>query len=288
MLGLPWLASSMAAEPAPPGAEPHQVRVPHNISTPDPQLAYIQRIVRLALARVDKSWEVSPVDLEMAQTRSMLELVAGKSPVDLMWTVTDRQREASGLIPIRLPVDRGLMGWRLLLVRADDLPRWKSLGSLEELRQRLAGQGHDWPDTAILRANKLPVATSTGYDALFRMLLAHRFDYFPRSILEIDGELANNRHPRLAIVPDLMLLYPTAAYLFVSPRRPALAQALQLGMEAAIADGSFQRLHREQYGALLRAHPVAAHRVLHLSNPLLPAGMPLHRRELWQQPGEHS
>lgn len=270
------------------GAQPPAeiVRVPRHISMPDPQLNYVSRVVELALAHAGGRFDIQPTPLDMAQGRTLVELAAGHSPVDLMWTVTDRQREASGLLPVRIPIDRGLMGWRLLLVRRKELAQWREVRSLADLRPRLAGQGHDWPDTTILRANGLQVGTSSVYEALFRMLAAGRIDYFPRSILEIDAEMAGNRHPELAIAPELMLHYPAAAYLFVSPTRPELAATLKTGLEAAVADGSFQRLHREFYGPVLKAHPIVPERVLKLSNPLLPAETPLQRRELWLQPGE--
>ncbi|KQW43395.1 MULTISPECIES: ABC transporter substrate-binding protein [unclassified Roseateles] len=262
------------------------VRLPRHISMPDPQLDYVRRLVELALARAGSKLEIRPVALDMAQGRTLVELATGNSPIDLMWTVTDRERESSGLLPVRIPIDRGLMGWRLLLVRRGELAQWARVRSLQDLRGRLAGQGHDWPDTTILRANGLQVGTSSGYQALFRMLAAGRVDYFPRSILEIDAEMAGGRHPELAIAPGLMLHYPAAAYLFVSPHRPELAAALKAGLEVAVAEGSFQRLHRERYGAALKAHPIAPGRVLKLSNPLLPRETPLQRRELWLQPGE--
>ncbi|MFG6460952.1 substrate-binding periplasmic protein [Roseateles sp. DXS20W] len=281
-LALPLLLAggTLPAQPA------DAVRLPRHISMPDPQLAYVRRLVELALARAGSRLEVRPVDLDMAQGRTLVELASGRSPVDLLWTVTDRHREASGLLPVRIPIDRGLMGWRLLLVRRNELAQWAHVRSLSALAGRLAGQGHDWPDTTILRANGLRVGTSSVYEALFRMLAAGRIDYFPRSILEVDAELAGGRHPDLAIVPDLMLHYPAAAYLFVSPTRPELAAELRAGLEAAVADGSFQRLHREQYAAVLKAHPVTAQGVLKLSNPLLPAETPVQRRELWLQPGD--
>jgi hypothetical protein len=203
-----------------------------------------------------------------------------------MWTMTDRERESSGALPVRIPIDRGLMGWRVLLVRRADLPAWARLRGLAELKQRVAGQGHDWPDTAILRANGLQVSTSSGYDALFRMLASGRFDYFPRAVFEVDAELAGGRHRELAVVPNLMLHYPAAAYLFVSPRRPELAELLRAGLEKAVAEGSLQQLHLAHFGALIKAHPVSRERVLKLQNPLLPPQTPLHRRELWLQPGE--
>jgi hypothetical protein len=279
-----WLLATLGAGAS--RADPLLARLPQHISAPDPQLPYVQRLITVALARAGSRRVVRLVPLEMAQGRSLVELANGASPVDMMWTVTDHQREATGLIPLRIPIDRGLMGWRLLLVREQDLPRWPADLPPGELRQRLAGQGHDWPDAAILRANGMPVATSSGYDALFRMLLAKRFDYFPRSILEIDAELKAHRNAGLVIAPGLMIHYPAAAYLFVSPRQRELAQELLAGLEATIADGSFQQLHREHFGPLLRAHPIGRDRVLKLSNPLLPPETPLQRRELWLQPGE--
>lgn len=282
LLGLPLLL----AGPALRAQADESVRLPRHISMPDPQLGYVRRVVELALSHVGSRLEIRHVDLDMTQGRTLIELAAGHSPVDLMWTMTDIQREGSGLLPVRIPIDRGLLGWRLLLVRRGELAQWQRVRSLDDLRQRLAGQGHDWPDTTILRANGLQVGTSSVYEALFRMLAARRIDYFPRSILEIDAELAGGRHPELAVAPGLMLHYPAAAYLFVSPTRPELAAELKAGLEAAIAAGSFQRLHREFYGGLVKAHPVSPSRVLRLSNPLLPPETPVQRRELWLQPGE--
>ena len=57
-------------------------------------------------------------------------------------------------------------------MRQSDLPQWRRVRSRAELGQRVGGQGHDWPDTAILRANGLQIGTSSSYEALFRMLTA--------------------------------------------------------------------------------------------------------------------
>lgn len=275
-------SGSSTADPTRDGA----VVLPRHLSAIDPQLNYVKQLVDLALTKAGRRRELRFFDLEMAQGRSLAELSMGQSAFDLMWTVTDLQRERSGLIPVRFPIDRGLMGWRLLLVRKREEAQWRAVRSLQALRQRVAGQGHDWPDTAVLKANRLPVATSSHYDALFRMLSVGRFDYFPRSILEVDAELAGNAHPDLCIAPDLMLHYPTAAYLFVSPRRPGLAADLTRGLDVAAADGSFQSLHQLYYGPLLRAHAGARRHVIRLDNPLLPPETPLTRKALWLQPDQ--
>src|SRR4051812_34419769 len=96
LLSLPLL---LAARPlmAQPG-EP--VRLPRHITMPDPQLVYVRRIVELALNRGGNRPTIQPVDLDMTQGRTLVELAAGHAPIDLMWTMTDTQREASGLLPV--------------------------------------------------------------------------------------------------------------------------------------------------------------------------------------------
>ena len=261
------------------------VTLPRHTSSQDPQLAYVADLVRLAYSKLGESIQLRFALLEMQQSRSLAELLTSQSSFDLMWSVTNQEREQSGLRVIRVPIDRGLMGWRLLMVRAADLPKWQDVKSLADLRRFVAGQGHDWPDTAILKANNLPVVTSTDYAALFRMLKVGRFDYFPRSIMEADSELAGRRHPELAIVPDLMICYPTATYLFTSPSKEELAGDLERGLQAAAADGSFQRLFRQYFGDLIGAHPVRGGRVFGLQNPLLPPEAAADRLDLRLRPG---
>lgn len=261
------------------------VTLPRHILNQDPQLAYVAELVRLAYSKLGESIQLRFALLEMQQSRSLAELMTSQSSFDVMWSVTNQEREQSGLRVIRVPIDRGLMGWRLLIVRAADLPRWQAVKALADMRRFIAGQGHDWPDTAILKANNLPVVTSTDYAALFRMLKVGRFDYFPRSIMEADSELAGRRHPELAIVPNLMISYPAAAYLFVSPSKEELASDLERGLQAAAADGSFQRLFRQYFGDLIDAHPVRDGRVFMLQNPLLPPEAAADRLHLRLRPG---
>ena len=80
-------------------------------------------------------------------------------------------------------------------------------------------------------------ATMDGYGS-------SRFDYLPRAILEVDAELAGHVHPELVIVPDVLLHYPAAAYLFVSPRRPELAEELLLHSTPELPDLELVNLAR--------------------------------------------
>lgn len=259
--------------------EPATVVYPRHLPAQDSQVHYFVELMQLALQHGPRRYELHPTRTEMVQSRALLELASPRPGLDVFWTMNDAQRE-DALLPIRIPLERGLIGWRLLLVRRADAQAYAPL-TLPALARRQAGQMNDWPDTRILRANGLAVQTSSHYQGLFEMLAQGRIDYFPRSILEIDAELQAYGEGRLAVASGLMLHYPAALYLYVRPSRPQLAADLTLGLEALVANGTLERLARRQFGAMLARHQVAQRRVLRLHNPLLGQHTPLQRKALW-------
>ncbi|MCJ8274847.1 MAG: hypothetical protein MJK04_36275, partial [Psychrosphaera sp.] len=118
--------------------------------------------------------------------------------LDVLWTVTTIAREQE-VLPIRIPLIKGLLGYRFFIIRQADKAKFKAVNGLKQLRKLTAGQGHDWPDTEILRANQLKVVTGTTYLGLFGMLKAKRFDYFPRSINEAWMEAAHHQDQGLML-----------------------------------------------------------------------------------------
>ncbi len=48
-----------------------------------------------------------------------------------------------------------------------------------------------------------------------------------------------------------------------------------------IADGSFEQMFQQQYGAMIRKSALHERRVIDLVNPVLPARLPLERKILW-------
>lgn len=277
-----WLLGvSMPGQASP--ADPLTVIYPLHQGGDDPQLPLMLALLRLGLERSGKPYRLQRARLQMVQGRGLRELAEGSSALDLLWTMSSREREAM-LLPVRIPLDKGLLGWRLPLIRSEDAARWRGISDLAALRTLWACQGHDWPDVEILRANGLPVGTSSDYEGLFRMLRAKRVDYFPRSILEIDTELAAHRDMGLAIAPHVLLHYPTASYFFINQRQPQLAADLLRGLELAVADGSFDKLFYAYHGGALARHDLRERLMLELHNPLLPEATPLHRKELWHSP----
>lgn len=248
----------------------------------DQRFYYPAAVLDLALERSGIDYELEPNTRRIQQQRAMHEVARG-GELDVMWTMTSRQREAL-LRPVRIPLYRGLIGLRLPLVTADNEHLLADVDSRETLREYRAGQGFSWPDVSILQANDLPVVTGPDYQQLFPMLRAGRFDYFPRSILEIWAEADTHADDGIVVSPHLALRYPAAVYFFVAPDNDALAEALETGLERAIADGSFEALFEEWYGDALERARLDSRVILDLDNPLLPEQTPLEREALWFRP----
>ena len=246
----------------------------------EPQWRYLHALMKLAAEHSGTDYEFLESQERMTQARVVRELAGGTGRVDLAWTMTSIEREAL-MLPVRIPVDRGLIGHRIAFVRREHAERWAGLTSIEQLKRYTAGQGHDWPDTDILRANGLPVQTATRYEQLFDMLRRGRVDYFPRAVFEVDDEASGALGQNLVIEPHVLIRYPTASYLFVRPDRPQLAADLTRGLEAAVADGSMQRLFQSHFGDLIARHRLAQRVQFTLRNPVLPPATPLYRPALW-------
>lgn len=235
-------------------------------------------LLQLALDKSGRSYRVQPSPLRMQQNRALIELASDSGRIDVVGTVTSREREAA-MLPIRIPLTRGLIGWRLALVDGQHADLLRDVRSVADLRAFSAGQGQDWPDLRILRHSGLTVAPVKVYHNLFGLLQAGRIDWAPRSVNEIWAEAA--AHPGLAVDPYLVLRYPSADYFFVRKQNGALAEDIRRGLEAALADGSFERLFFQHYGPLIRKARLEQRRLISLPNPLLTPDTPLARKELW-------
>ena len=152
---------------------------------------------------------------------------------------------------------------------------------MSDFKQLTAGQLHSWSDTKVLESNNIHVEKGSRYEGLFSMLEQGRFDYFPRSVLEVRGEYEKNKSLDIAIDPYSVIHYPTAYYFYVSKEKTTLAEDIYLGLEKSIADGSFEMIFSEYYGDIVARVGSEKRYVFQLKNPYLPPLTPLKRKELW-------
>ena len=232
-------------------------------------------------------YSIKPWREPMSVQHMVQELATPCGHINVIARATDRELEAR-FQPIRIPIDRGLMGMRLLLVRKADLHRFAAVRTLEDLRRLSAGQAAGWVDAEVLVAAGISVVETQRPENLMGMLEAGRFDFFPRAVDEAAREYDANRkaRPGIVIEPTLMLRYPLPRYFFV--RRDAegdkLAARISEGMEKMVRDGSLAALFRQHKGPLVERAHIPKRRIIELPNPDLPRETPLKRGELWYQP----
>lgn len=241
--------------------------------------SYLKKLLALALERSGASYKLEPVNLTpLTENRSIHYVKSGKYSIH--WLNTSEQLE-NQLLPIRIPLFKGLIGWRLLLIRKSDVDLLKQVETIEELRKFKILQGDDWPDTPILKKNGFDVVTSTDFATLAKMLGRGRGDIFPRSITEVWEELNYYGDLNLTVEQNLVLYYPAAYYFFVDKNNFALRNAVQKGLNAAIADGSFDILFNEYFGDVVNRANLSGRKILSLPNSYMSDKTPLEKKELW-------
>ena len=248
--------------------EPLRVSIPQLSPSSQEHASYFPQLLRLALEKTrasDGSFEIQHYEQPMSGARQLAEL-KNNGVINLIWDGSNPRREAE-LLPVRISLLRELNDYRVFLIRKDDQARFRTVRTLADLSRFTAGAGEGWPSTAVLRANGLPVVTSVGYEQLFRMLDARRFDYMPRGVYEAWFE--QQQHSGLAIEQTLFLHYRVPFYFFTSRKNAALADRVERGLRAALADGSFDRLFRSipSFRRSLDEIHAARRRVLELELP---------------------
>jgi hypothetical protein len=127
----------------------------------------------------------------------------------------------------------------------------------------------------VVKANK--------YHSLLHMVDGGRFDAFPRGVQEPWSEVNSIPGLELGVEKRIMLVYKMPFYFFVSKNNTKLARDLELGLNRAIADGSFDELFFKDPSVrnAVEQGDLKNRMVFHLDNPSLPKETPVDRRELW-------
>lgn len=235
-------------------------------SPDDLRVNYYLRLLDLALKKSGGPYQLQPAGQAMVSPR-VVQQMENNGAIDVTWSPTSPDLEQR-LLPVRIPIDKGVLGWRLLLIKKSDRARFAQIHSRYQLQALAAGLQRDWSDTTILRANSLPVVPAGLYQPMFQMLAGDRFQYFPRSVIEIWDEERQHAHLGLEVEPHLALHYPVQTYFFVSKHNPALARRLERGLRLAIKDGSFDALFQQSNGDFIRRARLGSRTVFELHNPL--------------------
>lgn len=243
---------------------------------------YLIELLTLAMNKSGASYTIEGVNLTpLTQNRSIHYVKSGTYTVH--WLNTSAELEEI-LLPVRIPLFKGMIGWRLLIIRRSDTELFSKLNTLEEIKRFKILQGDDWPDTPILEQNGFDLVTSADFETLSKMLARGRGDMFPRSVTEIWEEMKSYSDLDVVIEDHLALEYPAAFYYFVERKNIPLKNAIEKGLNIAVKDGSFDELFLRYFGAALERAKLDKRLILRLPNPLMSEQTPLNRKELWLKP----
>ncbi|WP_018604754.1 hypothetical protein [Uliginosibacterium gangwonense] len=230
-------------------------------------------------------YHLSAYDAPMNYSRAIAEVETGKGRVNIVARATNLDLERR-LLPISIPLDKGLLGFRIFMIRKESQAALSKVHKLDELKHFRQGMSPQWTDARIMAQLGFPLELQENYENLFRMLTAKRFDLLSRGINEVGAELKAHADamPELVVEKDLLLHYPMPRYFFV-PRTEAgrqMAHRIEDGLMRLRRSGEFERRYQAYKKAVLAGVHITGRRVFELGNPELSALAPLDDPYWWE------
>lgn len=260
------------------------VRVNKGKSRSDLQTRYKMDIVNRALSITEPiygPYEILTQGPATSINRAILEVKSGKT-INTFFAITTPKWEENTL-PIRIPIRRGILNFRLLAINSEKLSLFNDIRTLDELKKLKVGLRSGWATTRILKEQGFNVVEANTYMGLFYMLSSGRVDYIPRGMNEVYGELErlNVELPNLMIEPSIALHIPAPFYIFVSPNEKRLAERLTMGLEKMVENRELHDIFDRYYAENLKKTAIEKRHLLYIKNSHLPVKTPLGRKELW-------
>ncbi len=220
----------------------------------------------------------------MTEDRQVRELLKRESKLNTMIRETSVEFEKK-FLPVRIPIDRNLIGYRVLLINKKDRELFKNVNTLEDLKKLSFGQGAGWGDVEILKAAGLNVVTEVYYDKIFENLRSGQFTAFPRSVTEVQEEFdkRKDKMPELMIEESILLYYPLPTYFWfpATEEGKRLRARVKEGMEMIIANGEFDKLFDQHYRAKITNLKIRKRKFFRIDNPMLPSSVTQQKKQFW-------
>ena len=186
-------------------------------------------------------------------------------------------------VPIRVPLRRGILNYRLLLINKNSLEDFSKIKTIEQLKQKTVGLRRHWSTWQTMTNLGYNVVNAFSYEAIFAMLDKGRFDYIPRGVHEIYDEISMRKNDlkNLMVEPNLALYIPAPFYVFISPHETRLIKRFQLGLNRMVEQGILKEMLNKHYAKFIKRADLKNKLILNVGNPDLPSETPLKRKELW-------
>ncbi|MEN0039592.1 MAG: hypothetical protein AAGC78_21135 [Cellvibrio sp.] len=233
---------------------------------------YYLDVINSALKATESTfgpYEVVFIQEQISSERKHELLVSGdKVNIDRLVGFPNQKGPREGLIRIGLPVLNGFMGYRILLIREEEQPRFSGVKNLDDLRKLPMGFGKGW-EGHVYKYNGFSVAEPLNMTLLLKMLAGKRYQFVPLSVIEIDdhyeidGKLVDNLVPE----QSLLIYMPLPVYFYVSPNQPVLADRLTVGLRYLQESGQLDKIFKTHFGERLKRLGLSKRTLIELANP---------------------
>lgn len=261
------------------------------LSDNDTRYIYANELLKRILQKTEAKDVASTIQLypeAVSRERSLALLKEGK--IDFIAAATQKYWEEA-LIPIRIPIRKGIEGYRLFLVHQDHVDKLANSQTLSDVRELKTGAGFQWVIRGVLEENQFDVVASRSYEGLFKMLNADRFSTFSRGTNEIftEFETYRNNNPNIRIDQSTALYTPFPTFYFVSPKNKTLAKRIQQGLEIMLKNGEFDAFFYQHHSNLLAQATLETRKIFILNNPNLSEATrkTISDQKLWLTPGDY-
>ncbi|WP_374077237.1 hypothetical protein [Bdellovibrio bacteriovorus] len=246
----------------------------------------VLRAILDATAKKHGPYEMNP-SVFMTEDRQLSEIQRNKPHLTVMIRETNRNIEKS-LLPVRIPIDRNLIGYRVFLIKKNKQKDFDKMSSLGDLRKVTLGQGKGWGDIPILENAGFKVLTEIYYDDLFKSLNKEKYQAFPRGITEVHDEIETFKkiYPQLTVEKKFLLYYPLPTYFWFPNSEEGRLMALRVeeGFKTIIKNGTYQNLFDKYYSSRIMELNLKKRQIITIENPQLPETVPFKDKELWYEP----
>ena len=257
-----------------------------NKSANDKRSEYSTMLLREALSRTAgarRPFTIEPYPVPVTRNRALSKLKNGKIDV---FDAASRPAWEKTAIPIRIPIRKGLQGYRLFLIRGADQKKFDAVDTFDDLLKYRMGGDLQWSTTLAMKRLNIPVYGGSDYESLFKMLAADRFDYFPRGINEVFREQADRvgKLKDLSVEKKLAIYIPLPTHFFVTPKKPELAARISAGLTSMIEDGTFDRLFYDYHQADIQKADLGSRKIFRVRNLNLSEDTPFNVTHYWYVP----
>ena len=219
-----------------------------------------------------------------------LDLVASQHRYpNMVIRVTGNIRSIKAFEAVPIPINRGIVGYRIFLIPDTLEDDFTGISDLKDLIASglTPGQGR-WADVGILKANGIDVVVGSNYEGLFAMLMAGRFDFFPRGVNEAFEELEarSQTYPDMRVEKTMAFYYPLPRVLATTKGNTEMAERIEAGLRRIFANGTHKKIWLKYNKKWVEKADLSQRKIIRLENPDALPSLPYDQKIYWYQPGE--